>query len=106
MFSSRCFTCDVPGIGSMTGRAMQKPGDGELRGGGVVALGEFREDLREGMIGLEQLAAGDRIPRQEGDAVLLAPGEGLLVAAVGERVAILHADDGNDLLRLLRSPRG
>ena len=33
----------------------------------------------------------------EGDAVLLAPREGLFVAAVGERVAILHADDGDDL---------
>ncbi len=53
------------------------------------------------MIGLEQLAAGHRIPGQEGDAALLAPVEGLLVAAVGERVAILHGDDGDDLLRLL-----
>ncbi len=58
------------------------------------------ERLREGMVGLEQFAAGHGIPGQEGDAALFAPVERLLVAAVGERVAVLHADDGDDLLRL------
>ena len=52
------------------------------------------------VIGLEQLAAGHGIPGQEGDAALFAPGECFFVAAVGERVAVLHADDGNDFLGL------
>jgi hypothetical protein len=88
------------GNGEHDGRAMEEPRDRKLSRRGVVALGEFRQGLREGLIGLEELAGGDRIPRQEGDTLLFAPGEGLLVAAVGEGVAVLHADDGDDLLRL------
>ncbi len=38
---------------------------------------------------------------RKGDAALFAPGERLLISPVGERVAILHTDDGDDLLCLL-----
>jgi len=88
------------GDGEHNGRALEEPGERELCGCGIVARGELGQSLQEGMVGLEQLASGHGIPGQECDASLLAPGEGLFVAAVGERVAILNADDGNDLLRL------
>ncbi len=66
-----------------------------------MVFGEFRQSLCEGLVWLEQLAGGDGVPGQEGDSLLLAPGQCLLVAAVGEGVAILHTDDGDDLLHLL-----
>src|SRR3954464_11048643 len=52
------------------------------------------------MVLLEQLSSGHGIPGQEGDDALLAPGESLFVATIGEGVAVLHTDDGNELLGL------
>ncbi len=65
-----------------------------------MARGDAAKSLCAGVVGLEQLAAGIGIPGQEADAALLAVVERFFVAPVGERVAILNGDDGDDLLGL------
>src|ERR1022692_422681 len=59
------------------------------------------EGLRRGMVGLEQLSAGIGIPGQETDALLFAPGECFLMAAVGQTVSILDSDNRDNPLRFL-----
>jgi len=83
------------------GGALQEPSEGELGGSGIAAGGDVGEGLGQmlscGLAGLEHLAGGQWIPGHECDAALLAPIEGFFVAAVSERIAILHGDDGKDL---------
>jgi hypothetical protein len=82
------------------GGALQEPSEGELGGSGMAAGGNGGEGLGQmlgcGLAGLEHLAGGQWIPGHEGDAALLAPIEGFFVAPVGERIPVLHCDDGED----------
>ena len=71
-FSSRCATFDVPGMGSITGERCSSHASESWATRGRVAGGDPAERLRRGVVGLEQFAAGDRIPGQEADAVPLA----------------------------------
>src|ERR1035441_536907 len=57
------------------------------------------------MIGLEQLAARIRIPRQEADAMLLAVLERLIVTPVGQTVSILDSRNSDDLAGVLNLRR-
>src|SRR5664279_5445674 len=66
-----------------------------------MAAGDLREGLRQGAFELEKLACGQGVPGEKADAALFAPIERGLVAAVCQRVAILHGDDGDNPLGLL-----
>ena len=76
--------------------AVQEPGEGELRGGGVVGLRE----LVEFAAGLRELAGRDREPGDEGDVVLGAVVEDGFALAIGDVVLVLNADDIDDLAGL------
>src|SRR5579863_1956730 len=78
---------------------MQQPGERELRDAGPVANGGLLQRESRWVIRPEDLAGGDGVPGQEGDAALPAPCERQLMAAVGEAVAVLDRDDGHNLLR-------
>src|SRR5579862_6495029 len=77
---------------------MEKPSQRYLRGLDGITRCNLGEDLRERLVGFEQFAAGDGVPGKECDVAGIAPGEGVFVTAVSQRIAILHADDGDDFL--------
>ncbi len=85
----------VPGMGSMTGerrssQASETTAVETLRAAAIFSTTSFA--LR---------ALRHRAPGQEGDAVGLAVVEHEIPLAIGEAVAVLHADDGHDFLRAL-----
>ena len=80
---------------------MQQPGQRELRNGGAMSRGDAAEGLRGRMVGLEHFSACVGIPGQETDAAAFAIVERFLMTPVGETVAILDSDDGDDFFRVL-----
>src|SRR4051794_6456799 len=75
--------------------ALQEPREGDLARRRAVRLG----DLGDRPARLGQLAGGQREPRDEADALLLAVVEDVLGLAVGEVVEVLDGGDLEDLLR-------
>jgi len=72
------------------GGALEEPGEGDLFWSGVVGAGDLVEDFAS------CAARAEREPGNEGDGVLFAVVHDVVPFAVGEAVAILHGDDGND----------
>ena len=92
MFSSRCATEPVPGIGTMAAERGEQPRQHDLRGGRAVP----GRRAPAPPVGLGVL---DRCPRQERDRLLLTQVEQRLRVTVGQVVAVLDRDDRGRRLR-------
>jgi len=85
------------GDGEHDGRAPEEPGEGEL---GWSDL-QVRGGASEGAFRAGQLTGAERKPGNETDVGAFAEFEDAFGGAVGDAVAVLHGDDGNDFLRVL-----
>ena len=97
MFSSRCFTEDVPGMGRITGERWSSHASESCA---VVAPCFFASGV-ERAAGACELACRDREPGDEAKIVFGAVVDDVFVLAVAEVVLVLHADDLDDLARLI-----
>ena len=92
------------GDGEDDGAAMEEPCQRELTNGRIVPCREVRDGMVRFAAGGSVLrdagsgAAAHGVPGEEGDGVLLAEVDGGFGGSVGEVVAVLDADDGDDLL--------
>ena len=98
MFSVRCSTDLVPGIGRMTGRLLQQPGQRHLG----RRRAELAGDVGDRAVRCGEVTGGDREPRDEGDVLGGRVVEDVLALPVGQVVEVLHADDVDDLARRLQ----
>src|SRR5580698_4976136 len=78
-------------------RALQKPGDGELGHGGRMLGCDFGESRGRGVIRLQELSPGNRVPGQESHPLPLTVEKGFLATTVGETVSILDSGDFDQL---------
>jgi len=83
------------GNGKHHAGAGEEPGERDLHGSGA----EFSGDTVEEVVGLAILAEGS--PGDEGDAEFFAVVEEVVPLAVGEAVAVLDGDDGDDFASAL-----
>jgi hypothetical protein len=72
------------------GGALEKPGEGDLFWRGVVGAGDLVEDFAG------CAARSEREPGNEADGILFAVVHDVIPFAVGETIAVLDGDDGND----------
>ena len=96
MFSSRCFTEDVPGIGSITGERCRSHARSSARWWRRASL-RRRRAVRQGVRVCPQLPG----TREKAEVVFGAVVDDIFVLTVAEVVLILHADDLDDLARLI-----
>ena len=89
MFSSRCFTEDVPGIGSMTFERCRS----HARESCAMVASCFFAAWSRWAARFYQVAAGDWKPWDEREVVFFAILEGLFGFPLGDVVFVLHADD-------------
>ena len=93
MFSSRCSTEEVPGIGSITGERRSSQASATWAGGGAVPLGDLGDRRRPARRGRRR----ERSPREERDAGSWQTLEHVSGAvAVAEVEAVLDGDDLDD----------
>ena len=87
MFSSRCSTEEVPGIGSISGERCSNHAS-------ATCMGLARYALRDSLQGLfRRFARAQREPGNEHDSVLLAIVHHVVPLAIGEAVTVLHRND-------------
>ena len=95
VFSSRCATVEVPGIGTITGERCSSQASATCDARGVVC---GRDLLQRRVVDV----VGHRAPRDEADAVLRAVVEERLGGAVAEAEPVLHRHDVRHLLGRLQ----
>ena len=95
MFSSRCFTFEVPGIGSITGDFLSNHARATCAGWAPSCLAI----LVNAPSGFREVTGREREPRNEADVFARAVVQDVFGIAVREIVLILHGGDGNDATR-------